>query len=243
MIVNHRLFSILTALNLIATAGVGWYVCTKDSRDLNTLEDSLVALAEKDPRFFVSLLNKSANTHTKSIEKTLEKSIFQNKEKIINSGFCIKHHSGNELVVFADMTDAGSLMYLQNVQKALPKMNCSVFIVPISMFGKKSIEQAELIWAASHQSSEKAFQLALTYNAVEDSKNNLMVEAKKLKLDTKKLSLDKATKHLHEDVFLKTALAEELDIISPSIFLFTAKEAHILAPAEATDIPEHIEHP
>ena len=136
MFINPKLLSILTVLNLIATAGIGLYVCTKDSRDLSTLEGSLEALAEKDPRFFVSLINKSANDNLKSTEKTLEKNIFQNKEKIIKAGFCIKHHSGNELVVFADMTDAGSLMYLQNVQKALPKMNCSVFIVPISMFGK-----------------------------------------------------------------------------------------------------------
>ncbi len=243
MFINPRLLSILTVLNLIATAGIGWYVCAKSSRDLSTLENSLDALAEKDPRFFVSLLNKSANEHAQNTEQTLEKNIFQNKEKIIKAGFCIKHHPGNELVVFADMTDAGSLMYLQNVQKALPKMNCSVFIVPISMFGKKSVEQAELIWAASLQSPEKAFQLALTYNTVEGSKNNPMAEAKKLKLDTKKLSFDKGTKHVHEDVFFKTKLAEELDIASPSIFLFTETEAHILPPAEAADIPELIEHP
>ena len=140
------------------------------------------------------------------------------------------------------MTDAGSLMYLQNVQKALPKMNCSVFIVPISMFGKKSVEQAELIWAASLQSPEKAFHLALTYNTVEGSKNNTMVEAKKLKLDTKKLSFDKATKHVYEHVFFKTKLAEKLDMAPPSIFLFTDTEAYILPPAEAADIPELIEH-
>jgi hypothetical protein len=243
MFINPRLLSIFTILNLIATAGIGWYVCTKDSRDLSTLEGSLEELAEKDPRFFVSLLNKSANDNLKSTEKSLEKNIFQNKEKIIKAGFCIKHHSGNELVVFADMTDAGSLMYLQNVQKALPKMNCSVFIVPISMFGKKSVEQAELIWAASLQSPEKAFQLALTYNAVEGSKNNTMAEAKKLKLDTKKISFDKGTKHVHEDVFSKTKLAEKLDIASPSIYLFTPTEAYILPPAEATDVPELIEHP
>ncbi len=243
MFINPRLLSILTVLNLVATAGIGWYVCTKDSRDLSTLEDSIEALAEKDPRFFVSLLNRSANEHTKNTEKTLEKSIFQNKEKIVKSGFCIKHHSGKELVVFADMTDAGSLMYLQNVQKALPKMNCSVFIVPISMFGKKSGEQAELIRAAAIQSPEKAFQLALTYSAVEGSKNNPMAEAKKLKLDTRKLSFDKGTKHVHEDDFFKTALAEKLDISSPSIFLFTDTQAHILPPAEAADIPELIEHP
>ena len=70
-----------------------------------------------------------------------------------------------------------------------------------------------------------------------------MVEAKKLKLDTKKLSFDKGTKHVYEDVFFKTKLAEKLDIASPSIFLFTAAEAHILPPAEAGDIPKIIEHP
>jgi hypothetical protein len=241
MFINPKLLSILTFLNLIAIAGIGWYVCTKDSRDLSTLEGALKALAEKDPRFFVSLLNKSANEHNKNTEKTLEKNIFQNKEKIIKSGFCIKHHSGKELVVFADMADAGSLMYLQNVQKALPKMNCSVFIVPMSMFGKKSDEQAELIWASALQSPEKAFQLALTYNTVEGSKNNPMAEAKKLKLDTKKLSFDKDTKHVYEAVWDKTKLAEKLDIVSPGIFLFTETEAHILQPAEAEDLAKSVE--
>ena len=243
MFINPKLLSILTALNLIATAGIGWYVCTNDSLGLSTLEDSLEALAKKDPRFFVSLLNKSANEHTNNTEKTLEKSVFQNKETIIKAGFCVKHHSGNELVVFADMTDAGSLMYLQNVQKALPKMNCSVFIIPISMFGKKSYEQAELIWAASLQSTEKAFQLALAYSTVEGSKNNPMVEAKKLKLDTKKLSFDKATKHVNEAVWDKVKLAKKLDVGSPSIFLLTATKAYHLPPVEAADIPKLIENP
>lgn len=248
MFANIRLLKILTILNLLATTGAGWWVYTKGSHtiDVDDLENLLEELAENNPHFLVSLLNEAANESAENEKESLEQNIFQNRMDVLKAGFSIKTYSSpaqKELVIFADMTDANSIMYLKNIQKILASMNCSIHLIPISMFGKKSSNQAELIWAASLQNPQKAFHLALTYNAVEGAQNNPIAEAEKLGLDTKKLLHDKASKHVYEEVSHKTKLAEKLGIGSPSIFLLTASEAYLFPPAEAIDIPKLIENP
>lgn len=226
----------------MATTGIAWLLCKEDGYDTSSLESALEEIAEKKPHFLVSLLNKSANAIVKNEEKSLEQQVFQMRSQILKAGFCIMNHSDNNLVVFADMADPNSLAYLNNVKKALAGLKCGVYIIPIALFGQKSTAQATLIWAAALQNPQKAFELALTYNPIEDT-NDQMKEAAKLELNTKKLISDSNLDTLRQEIIDKTKLAETLGVGAPAIFLFKEGHAYILPPAEANDIPKLIEHP
>ncbi len=249
MFANIRLLIILTALNLLATAGIGWWVYTKhnNAMDVDNLENLLEELAENNPHFLVSLLNEAANESVEHEEDILETNAFTNKVDILKAGFSVKIHQNviqKTLVVFVDMANAHSLTYLKNVQMALANLNCSVRVIPVSMFGGKSTEQAKLITAASLQSEEKAFQLALTYNTVEGAENIMMKSAEKLGLNIKKLSQDMQAKAVSEAVANQTKLAENLMIPGvPCMILLTIDKAYVLPPVEAKDLPILIEHP
>lgn len=240
---NPKLLSVLTFLNLIVAASISWWIFGKNSYEIASLENALEKLSEKKPHFLVSLLNKSANAIAKNEESNMEQQAFQNREKLLSAGFCVKKYSDVHLVIFADMTDANSLSYLENVKSALATLNCSVYIIPIAIFGKKSSEQAELIWAASLQDCQKALQLALIYNPIEDIENNQVKEAVKLGLDAQKLASDRNDQKTHKEIVDKTQLAESLGISAPTIFLLNDKETHILPPVEAKDLPALIENP
>ncbi len=240
---NSKFFSVLTILNFILAASIAWWVHTKDDYKVASLENELEELSEKKPHFLVSLLNKSANVIAKNEEKSMTQQAFQKRTELLKAGFCIKDHAGADLVIFADMTDANSLSYLKNVRKVLDKLNCSVYLIPISMFGEKSGMQAQLVWAAALQNSQKAFQLALTYIPVEDIANNPIKEAAALGLDIKKLANDRDSNQVQKEISDKTKLAESLGVGVPAIFLFNEKEMHILPPAEAEDLPKLIENP
>jgi len=240
---NRKFLSILVILNLMATTSIAWLLCKKGSYESGSLEFALEEIAEKKPHFLVSLLNKSANAIVKKEEKSLEQQAFQMRSQILKAGFCIMNHSDNNLVVFADMADANSLAYLNNVKKALAGLKCGVYIIPIALFGEKSTAQAALIWAAALQNPQKALQLALTYNPIEDATNDSMKEAAKLELNTKKLTSDSNLDALRQQIFDKTKLAETLGVGAPAIFLFKEGHAYILPPTEANDIPKLIEHP
>lgn len=247
MIVNLRLLTILVILNLLVTGGLGLWICTKPhtAMDTNDLESLLEELAEDNPHFLVSLLNDAAKESTEIDEGVLEENVFKNRDAILKTGFCIKSYQGpvqKRLIIFADMADAHSLTYLKNVQIALNNLNCSIHVIPVSMFGEKSIEQAKIITAASLQNVEKAFQLALTYNTVEGAENQVMKTSEKFGFDIDRLTKD--VKSVDRAVVKQTQLAEDLMIPGvPTMFLLTNTEAHFLLPAEAQDIPNIIAHP
>ncbi len=247
MAVNVKLLTILVTLNLLVTGGLGLWIYTKPNTtmDTNDLENLLEELAEDNPHFLVSLLNEAANESTEIDEEVLEENAFKNRDAILKAGFCIKPYKGSvqkTLIIFADLADAHSLMYLKNVQTALNNINCSVHVIPVSMFGDKSTEQAKIITAASLQNMERAFQLALTYNTVEGAENQVMKASEKLGFDIAKLLRD--IKVVDQAIVKQTQLAETLMIPGvPTIFLLTSDEAHHLLPVEAKDLPGLIEHP
>lgn len=243
MAMKPKFFSVLTILNFIIATSIVWWVCTRDDYKIASLENELEALSEKNPHFLVSLLNKSASVIAKNDEKNTEQQAFQKREALLKAGFCIKSCAGAKLVIFADMTDANSLSYLKNVQQALDKLNCSVYIIPISIFGEKSSVQAQLIWAAALQNPQKALQLALTYNPIEGAENNLMKEATKLGFNVKNLASNCTGMHAQKEIMDKTKLAENLGVSAPAIFLVNDNKIHILPPAEAEDIPKLIIDP
>ncbi len=247
MFVNIRLLTILTVLNLLATTGVGLWVYTNhnSTMDVDDLEDLLQELSEDNPHFLVSLLNEAAKESTEIDEEALEGNILKNRDAILKAGFSIKPYKNSDqktLVIFADLADAYSLTYLKNVQTALSSINCSVHIIPVSIFGEKSTEQAKIITAASLQNVEKAFQLALTYNPVEGAENHMMKASEKLGFDMARLSKD--IQAVVETVANQTKMAEDLMVPgAPSMFLLTTNEAYFLLPVEAQDLPNLIEHP
>ena len=239
---------LILVLNLVLTLLIGFWVYKQDGNSIKTeeIETLLQDIAENDPQFFVSLLNESANDNAEDNQEDLEKSIFSRKDNILKAGFTIKASKEKihkTLVVFADMTSADCLTYLKNIELALPKLECSVRIIPISIFGGKANGQARLIKAASLQNIEKAFQLALLYNPIEGAENNVLVDAEKLGFDTKKLQTDQESKEVQEDVSEHTKMTEDLEINIPGIFLLTSDSAYAIAPAEAIDIPKQVEDP
>ncbi len=249
MFANLRLVTILTAINLLTTAGLGWLIYQKDmvEIDLEDLEASLEELAQSNPQFLVSLLNHAANSSAEDDTLILEETIFKNRAEVLKSGFAIKKqqaHSQKALVIFSDMTCPHCIAFLKNVDTALPKLNCSVVIIPISMLGEKATIQAKLITAASLQSAEKAFKLALNYNGSEGAANNMLAEAEKLGLDRLKISQEIDSKAVTEAVAQQTKMAEDSLLPGvPSIFLFTSDQAYFMMPVEAKNLPDLIEHP
>lgn len=250
MFSNIRFLTILTVLNLAATAGIGWWVYTKEGSnaiDVEELEDLLEELSQSNPHFLVSLLNESANESAEDDEEELESNILSKRADISKAGFVLKEQksaSQKELIIFGDMINSDSLTYLKNVYSVLANLNCSVRLIPISMFGAKATEQAKLITAAALQSIEKAVQLALAYTPVEGAQNNMIAVAEKLGLSTTRLSQEIQAKAIDEIIIRQTKMSEELAIPGvPCIFLLTADKAYILPPMEAKDLPALIENP
>lgn len=238
---NLKSVSILSIVNFLLIIAIALWLFIGRQKNCS-LEQSLEEIVEKNPHFLVSLLNKSANEFVRIEEKNTENQAFERRQELIDAGFCVKSGTDN-LIIFADMADANSLMYLKNVEKVLNKLKCSVYIIPISIFGEKSTRQAQLIVAASSQNPRKALQLALAFNTMEDAQNNTQKEAKKLGLNFKKLLSESNAEKMREAISSKTQLAETLGVSAPSIFLIKKKEAYILPPAEADDLVKLIDNP
>jgi hypothetical protein len=245
-----RIFTILTALNLLVSVALGFWVYSDKKTDVLTIEGLeclLEELSRKNPQLFVYLLNNSANSSAKSDAQILESAVFKNRAAILKSGFFIKKYQTDLqriLVVFSDMTCPHCIAFLKNVDTALPNINCSIVIIPISILGEKATYQAQLITAASLQDVKKAFKLLLLYKAFEGSENNMMRAAEKIGLDVVKLSQAIDSKAVAEVVNHQTKIAEDLKLPGvPSMFLLTSDAAYFLPPVEAKDIPNLIDNP
>ncbi len=249
MLLKTKLITILTVFNLLASAGIGWWVYNKNNHVLNVndLECLLEDLAHSNPQFLVSLLNNSANNNEKNDTQILEKVIFKKRLELLKSGFSIKkQHTDPQktLVIFSDLTCPHCITFLKNVDAALLNLNCAVIIIPISMLGEKATYQAKLITAASLQDSKKAFKLALLYKPLEGDENNMLGEAGKLGLDLIKLSQEIESKPVTDSVIQQTKIAEDSFLPGvPSIFLITFYQAYFIPPVEAKDLPNLIENP
>lgn len=239
---NPRFVSVLSIINFLLMIGVVLWLA-KGDQPFASLEQALEDLTEKNPHFFVSLLNKSANAFAKTEEKNIEGQAFERRQELLDAGFCIKKGDEESLVIFADMADANSLTYLKNVQKVLGKISCSIYIIPIAIFGEKSTQQGIFIMAAALQDPSKAFSLALTFDPLEGAKNNSEKTIKALGLDFKKLMLECQNEKKKEEILSKTQLAETLGGSVLSIFLIKKNDAYLLPPAEAEDLSKLIKNP
>jgi len=240
---NSKFVSVLSIVNFLLIISVILWLAMKGDHSFASLEQALEDLTEKNPHFLVSLLNKSANTFAKVEEKNIEDHAFERRNELLQAGFCVKKGNDESLVIFADMADINSLTYLKNVQKVLSKLSCSVYIIPITIFGEKSTQQGICITAAAAQDPQKAFSLALTFDPLEGAKNNSEKTIKALGLDFKKLTQECQNEKRKEDILAKTQLAETLGGSVLSIFLIKRNEAYILPPAEAEDLSKLIENP
>lgn len=245
-----RVFTILTVFNLFVSFALGCWIYNNKRTDALTIEGLeclLEELSQKNPQLFVSLLNSSANSSAKNDTHILESAVFKNRSTILKSGFFIKKYQTDlqkTLVVFSDMTCPHSITFLKNINTALPNINCSVVIIPISILGEKSTYQAKLITAASLQDIQKAFKLSLLYKAFEGAENNMMRDAEKIGLDVVKLSQAIDSVPVIEAVVHQTKIAEDLQLPGvPSMFLLTSDLSYFLPPVEAKDIPNLIDNP
>lgn len=243
---SNSTLAILLALNLCGTMVLAWKNTGQKTVESTDLVVLLQDIAEKDPQFFVSLLNKSANQANDKRQSSFTQSVLAKKDEILSLGIALKTLEGanKTLVIFADMTCANCLTYLKKIETALPNLNCSVQLVMMNIFGKKAVAQAVLIQAASLQSAEKALKLALLYNPIVGAKNTIMISAKKLGFDMKKLKNDAKSKHVYEENYIKQdQLSKSLDVGAPGVFLITSDNAYIIPPSEALDIPKLVENP
>lgn len=239
---HPKFVSILSVMNFLLIMGViSWLVIRGNHK--NSLEHELEELTNQNPQLFVSLLNKSANMFAKNEEQNIENKVLEEKEDILKAGICIKKGYQESLIIFADMADANSLSYLKNVKKVLNKLACSVYVIPIAIFGDKSIQQGIFIIAAAMQNPQKAIDFALTFDPAEGAKNNLEKEAKKQRLNFKKLISDSRVEKTRDEILAKTLLAETIGASAPFVLLIKKEQAYMLPPSEAADLLRLIDNP
>lgn len=249
MFLNFRFAAILIMVNLVISASLAWWISSQNTGEISAkkLEYLLEEISQNNPRFLVSLLNHAANSNAENDAIALEEAIFEKRAEILKSGFLIKKSEvqlQKTLIIFSDMTCPHCITFLKNVHVALPDLHCNVLVIPISVLGEKASYQAKLITSASLQNSEKAFKLALKYNASDGVENDMIAEAEKLGLNPASISQDIWSNPVVETIAKQTRIAEDISLPGvPSIFLLTTDQAYFLPPVEAKNLPGLIENP
>jgi protein-disulfide isomerase len=246
---KNNIALIIACASLAITLATAFWVYQNSDQYVNAhnFEDLLEEAVKENPKLLVNLLNDSANIEQMDQQNQVESFIFKNKSKILSSGFLLKKTekpSSKSLVVFIDMTCPHCITFLKNINLALQELESSVVIIPISVLGEKSSQEARLIMAASLQDPEKAVNLALTYDAVNLNNNNRMADATVIGLDSEKLSQTMNSKAIVEAVDAQTKLSEAAKIPGiPCIFLISDDAVHFLPPAEAKDLKNLVLNP
>lgn len=240
---------IIACISMITSLGTVFWVKQNNNEfvNINNFEDMLEEVAKENPKMLVNLLNDSASSEQIDQQNQVESFIFKNKGKVLSAGFVLKKPekpSPKSLVIFMDMTCPHCITFLKNVHTALAELDCTVVIIPISVLGETSAQEAQLIMAASLQSPEKAVKLALTYNSVNIASNNRMADATAIGLDNEKLLQTINSKAISDAIIVQTKLSEAAGIPGiPSIFLINEENAYFLPPAEAKDLKNLVLNP
>lgn len=240
---------IISCISIATSIGTVFWVNQNNNEyvNVNNFEDMLEEVAKENPKMLVNLLNDSANSEKLDQQNQVESFIFKNKGKVLSAGFTLKKPekpSPKSLVIFMDMTCPHCITFLKNVHNVLSELQCSITIIPISVLGEKSSQEARLIMAASLQNPAQAVSLALTYDSVNPENNNRMADAKAIGLDSEKLSQIMNSKAIDEAVVAQTKLSEAAGIPGiPSIFLIDTEKAYFLPPAEAKDLKNLVLNP
>lgn len=242
---------VISCTSILITLGTLFWVHQNNNQNitltLNTFEDMLEEVAKANPKIFVNLLNASATSEQSNQQEELEEFIFKHKGKVLSCGFTIKKNknpSPKSLVIFMDMTCPHCITFLKKINTALNDLDSTVVIIPISVLGELSTQEANLIMAASLQNTAKAIALALTYDTINTENNNRMADATAIGLNTEKLSQNINSKAVIESVKTQTKLSEQAGIPGiPSIFLITEEKAYFLPPSEIKDLENMVTNP
>lgn len=240
---------VISCASMLITLGTLFWAHQNNNQNitLNNFEDLLKEVAKANPKILVNLLNDSATNEQSNQQAELEEFVFKNKGKVLSCGFTIKKNhnlSPKSLVIFMDMTCPHCITFLKKINTALNDLDSTVIIIPISVLGELSTQEANLIMAASLQSAEKAINLALTYDSVNSENNNRMANATTIGLNIEKLSQNINSKAVTESVANQTKLSEKAGIPGiPSIFLITEEKAYFLPPSEIENLKSMIANP
>lgn len=240
---------LISCASMLITLGTLFWVHYNSSQNIsrNNFEDLLEEVAKENPKIFVNLLNASVINEQSNQQEELEEFIFKHKGKVLSCGFTIKQNhniSPKSLVIFMDMTCPHCITFLKKINTALKDLDSTVIIIPISVLGELSTQEANLIMAASLQSATKAIKLAITYDSVNHENNNRMADATSVGLNTEKLSQNINSKAVTESVANQTKLSEKAGMPGiPSIFLITEEKAYFLPPSEMEELKGMIANP